>query len=55
MAGDIHGCTLVHTFWNNPSIVHKRAVIFISKYLLSTSTYMDLQDSNKQLYIYGVV
>ena len=36
-------------FFNNPHLVHKRAVRRIAKYLASTSTYVDLPDDNRRL------
>ena len=52
---NINGRTHVHTFFNNLRLGHKCAVRKITKYLVSTSTYVNLQDINQRLTICGVV
>ena len=42
----VHQCAL---FYNNPCLVHDRAVRRIPKYLASTSTYVDLPNGNQML------
>ena len=37
----VHQCA---RFYNNPHLVHERAVRLITKYFASTSTYVDLPD-----------
>ena len=51
---NINVCTPVCTFFNNPHLVHKCSVRHITKYLASTSTYVDLPDGNIRLTIRGV-
>ena len=36
-------------FCNNPRLLHERAVRRNEKYLVSTSTYVDLPDGNRRL------
>ena len=47
----VHQCA---PFFNNPRLLHERAIIRITKYLVSTSTYVDLQDGNQWLTTCGV-
>ena len=49
MTRNSNGHTPVCTFFNNPHLVHKRAVRYIAKYLVSMSTYVDLPDGNQRL------
>ena len=48
----VHQCA---RFYNNPHIVHERAVRLITKYLVSTSTYVYLPYGNKLLTTRGKV
>ena len=48
----VHQCA---QFFKNPHLVHTQAFRHIPKYLASTSTYLDLPDSNHRLYTCGVV
>ena len=48
----VHQCAC---FCNNLRLVHERAIRKISKYLASTSTYVDLPDGNFWLSAWGVV
>ena len=47
----VHQCA---RFCNNQRLVHKRAVRRITKYLTSTSTYVDLPDVNQRLTTRGI-
>ena len=48
----VHQC---YRFCNNPGLVQKRAVRRIAKYLVSTSTYVDLPDGYSRLSTCSVV
>ena len=48
----VHQCA---HFYNNPHLVHERSFRLIAKYLVSTSTYVDLQDKNLQVTTHGAV
>ena len=49
---DVHQCA---QFFNNLRLVHERAVRRITKYPVSTFTYVDLSDGNLRLYIHIIV
>ena len=48
----VHHCA---GFWNNPRLVHKRAVRKIEQYLTSKFTYVDLSNENWRVTMIGVV
>ena len=55
LTGNDYGSSSVCMVLQNPCLVHKRAVICILKYLMSTSTYVDLLYRNRQLSAHEVV
>ena len=52
---NINGCTPVSRFGNNPRLMHTCAIRRIKKYVVRTSTYVNLPDEIRWLTTHGIV